>query len=32
MGGDVDFAVAAISTSTLISSVTFTLWINISGM
>jgi hypothetical protein len=32
MGGDVDFAVAAISTSTLISSVTFTLWINIAGM
>jgi hypothetical protein len=32
MGGDADFAVAAISTSTLISSVTFTLWINISGM
>ena len=32
MGGDVDFAVAAISTSTLISSITFTLWINISGM
>ncbi len=32
MGGDVDFAVAAISTSTLISSITFTLWINIAGM
>lgn len=32
MRGDVDFAVAAISTSTLMSSVTFTLWINISGM
>jgi len=32
MGGDADFAVAAISTSTLISSVTFTLWINIAGM
>ncbi|UCD33860.1 MAG: AEC family transporter [Desulfobacterales bacterium] len=32
MGGDVDFAVAAISTSTLISSVTFTLWINIASM
>lgn len=31
MGGDVDFAVAAISTSTLISSVTYTLWINISS-
>lgn len=32
MGGDGDFAVAAISTSTLISSVTFTLWINIASM
>ena len=32
MGGDVDFAVAAISTSTLISSITFTLWIKIAGM
>ncbi len=32
MKGDADFAVAAISTSTLISSVTFTLWINIAGI
>jgi predicted permease len=31
MGGDADFAVAAISASTLMSSVTFTMWINIAG-
>lgn len=31
MGGDADFAVAAISTSTLISSATFTCWINIAA-
>lgn len=32
MGGDADFAVAAISISTLVSSITFTLWINIAVM
>ena len=31
MNGDTDFAVAAISTSTLISAVTFTVWLNIAG-
>lgn len=30
MNGDTDFAVAAISTSTLISAVTFTVWLNIA--
>ncbi|MFC1814215.1 AEC family transporter [Thermodesulfobacteriota bacterium] len=31
MKGDTDFAVAAISTSTLLSAVTFTVWLNIAG-
>ena len=31
MNGDTDFAVAAISTSTLMSAVTFTMWLNIAG-
>ena len=31
MNGDTDFAVAAISTSTLMSAVTFTVWLNIAG-
>jgi predicted permease len=31
MKGDSDFAVAAISTSTLMSAVTFTVWLNIAG-
>ena len=31
MSGDTDFAVAAISTSTLMSAVTFTVWLNIAG-
>lgn len=31
MDGDTDFAVAAISTSTLMSAVTFTVWLNIAG-
>jgi len=31
MNGDTDFAVAAISASTLMSAVTFTMWLNIAG-
>lgn len=31
MRGDTDFAVAAISTSTLLSAVTFSIWLNIAG-
>ena len=31
MGGDPDFAVASISASTLLSSVTFTLWLKLAG-
>lgn len=31
MGGDPDFAVASISASTLLSSVTFTAWLNLAG-
>ncbi|MCG6909197.1 MAG: AEC family transporter [Deltaproteobacteria bacterium] len=31
MGGDPDFAVASISASTLVSSVTFTIWLNLAG-
>jgi len=31
MNGDADFAVAAISTSTLLSAVTFIVWLNIAG-
>jgi predicted permease len=31
MGGDSDFAVAAISTSTLLSAVTFSVWLNLAG-
>ena len=31
MGGDPDFAVASISASTLLSSVTFTIWLNVAG-
>jgi predicted permease len=31
MKGDADFAVAAISISTLLSAVTFTAWLNIAG-
>jgi len=31
MGGDPDFAVASISASTLLSSVTFTIWLNLAG-
>ena len=31
MNGDTDFAVAAISTSTLMSAITFTVWLNIAG-
>ncbi len=31
MNGDTNFAVAAISTSTLLSAVTFTVWLNIAG-
>jgi predicted permease len=31
MGGDPDFAVASISASTLLSSITFTVWLNLAG-
>ena len=31
MNGDTDFAVAAISASTLLSAVTFTVWLNVAG-
>jgi len=31
MKGDTDFAVAAISTSTMVSAVTFSIWLNIAG-
>jgi len=31
MHGDTDFAVAAISTSTMLSAITFTFWLNIAG-
>jgi len=30
MGGDTDFAVAAISLSTMLSALTFTLWLHIA--
>ncbi len=32
MGGDPDFAVAAISTSTMLSSITFSIWLSIAGI
>ena len=31
MGGDPDFAAASISASTLLSSVTFTIWLQLAG-
>lgn len=31
MHGDTDFAVAAISISTMLSAITFTVWLNIAG-
>ena len=31
MGGDAEFAVASISASTLLSSITFTIWLNLAG-
>jgi len=31
MNGDADFAVAAISSSTLISAVTFSFWLNVAS-
>jgi len=31
MKGDADFAVAAISTSTILSALTFSVWLNIAG-
>jgi predicted permease len=32
MNGDTDFAVAAISISTMLSAITFTLWLHVAGI
>jgi hypothetical protein len=32
INGDTNFAVAAISTSTILSSITFSVWLNIAGI